>query len=131
MRAHPAPMFSIITIGPFTKRVFNYNTCHPPLARGHRYTIVAVDYFTKWVEAMWTLNSDGETTTLFIFNQIIARFRISKEIFTNHDSHFQKKKMMSKLMSKLGLSQEHSSPYYPQANGQVEALNKSPKTILQ
>jgi transposase InsO family protein len=39
--------------------------------------------------------------------------------------------MMTELKSKLGLRQEHSLPYYPQANGQVEAMNKSLKTILQ
>jgi hypothetical protein len=38
---------------------------------------------------------------------------------------------MSELTSKLGLRHEHSSPYYPQANVQVEAMNKSLKTILQ
>ena len=30
----------------------------------------------------------------------------------------------------LGFRQEHSSSYYPQANGQVEAVNKTLKTIL-
>jgi hypothetical protein len=39
--------------------------------------------------------------------------------------------MMTKLTSNLGLWQEHSSPYYPQENGQVEAVNKTLKTILQ
>jgi hypothetical protein len=39
--------------------------------------------------------------------------------------------MMTELTSKLGLRQENSSPYYPQANGQVEAVNKPLKTILQ
>jgi hypothetical protein len=39
--------------------------------------------------------------------------------------------MMSKLISKLGLRKEHSSPYYPQANGQVEVVNKNLKTMLQ
>jgi transposase InsO family protein len=75
-------------------------------------------------------NNDGETSTLFIFNQIVARFGIPKEIVTDHDSHFQNK-IMTELMSNLGFRQEHSSPYYPQANGQVEAMNNSLKTILQ
>ena len=39
--------------------------------------------------------------------------------------------MMEELASKLGYKQENSSSYYPQANGQVEAVNKSLKSILQ
>ena len=39
--------------------------------------------------------------------------------------------MMKELASKLGYKQEHSSSYYPQVNGQVEAVNKSLKSILQ
>jgi transposase InsO family protein len=84
----------------------------------------------KWVEAMPTFKYDGETTTLFLFNQIIERFGILREIVTNHGNHFQNK-MMSELTSNLRLRQEHSSPYYPQENGQVEDVNKSLKNILQ
>ena len=39
--------------------------------------------------------------------------------------------MKEELASKSGYKQEHSSSYYPQANGQVEAVNKSLKSILQ
>ena len=39
--------------------------------------------------------------------------------------------MMEELASKLGYKQDHSSSYYPQVNGQVEAVNKSLKSILQ
>jgi hypothetical protein len=39
--------------------------------------------------------------------------------------------MMTELMSKIGLWKEHSSPYYPQVNGEVEAVKKTLKTILQ
>jgi len=39
--------------------------------------------------------------------------------------------MMNQLTSKLRFKEEHSSPYYLQVNGQVEAMNKSIKTILQ
>ena len=31
--------------------------CNPMSAGGHKYIIVAVDYFTKWVEAMPTFNN--------------------------------------------------------------------------
>jgi hypothetical protein len=55
---------------------------------------------------MPTFNNDGETTTLFIFNKIVASLGISKEIVTDHGSHFLKK-MMSVLKSKVGLRKEH------------------------
>jgi hypothetical protein len=38
---------------------------------------------------------------------------------------------MKDLASKLGFTHDHSSPYYLKENGQVEAVNKSLKTILQ
>ena len=78
---------------------------------------------------MPTFKSDGETTTFFVFNQIITRFGIAKVIVTDHGSHFQNN-MMMELTTMLGFRQEHSSSYYPQANGQVEAVNKTLKTIL-
>jgi hypothetical protein len=102
MQAHPTPMFTVIAIGTFTKWGIEFTTCHLASTRGHCYIIVAVYYFTKWVEAMQTFNNDGETMTLFIFNQIVARFGIPKEIFTDHGSHFQKQ-MMTELTTKLGL----------------------------
>ena len=39
--------------------------------------------------------------------------------------------MMVELAAKLGLSHDSSTPYYPQANGQVEAINKVLKRMLQ
>jgi hypothetical protein len=104
-------------------------TCNPHLAGGHGYIIVAVDYFTKWVEAMPTFDNTGKTAALFIFNHIITRFGIPQAIITDHGSHFQNF-MMSKLTEKLGLHHENSTPYYPQANGQVEAINKVLITML-
>ena len=78
---------------------------------------------------MPTYKADGETIALFIFNQIIAHFGIPKEIVTDHGSHFQNS-MMTELATMLGFKQEHSSSFYPQANGQVEAVNKTLNTIL-
>ena len=48
---------------------------------------------TKWAEAMPTVKSDGETAAHFVFNQIITRFGIPKELVTDHGSHFQNRMM--------------------------------------
>jgi hypothetical protein len=68
-----------------------------------------IHYFTKWVKVMSTFSNDGEMIMLFIFNQIVARFGILKDIVTDHGSHF-KNKMMIELTSILGFKKEHLSP---------------------
>ena len=104
--------------------------CNPDLTGGDHHIIVVVDYFMKWAEAMPTIKFVGETAAHFVFNWIITRFGLPKELVTDHGRHFQNR-MMEELDSKLGYKQEQSSSYYPQASGQVEVLNKSLKSILQ
>jgi len=130
MRLHPTPLHQVITVDPFTKWGVYFIDCNLTSVGGYKHIIVVVEYFTKWAEAMPTMKSNGKTTNFFIFNQIIARLGISSEIVTNHGSHFQNE-MMIELTSKMGFKHDHSSPYYPQENGQVEFINKSLKTILQ
>ena len=103
--------------------------CNNTLAKGYGYIIVAMDYFTKWAEAMPTYAKDGKAIALFLFNHIIARFGVLQSIVTDHGSHFYNQ-MMEEMSAKLGFHHENSTPYYPQANGQVEAINKVLKTIL-
>ena len=81
-------------------------------AGGHGYIIVAVDYFTKWAKAMPTYTEENKTAALFLFNHIIARFRIPRAIVTDHGSQFQNK-MMAEISVKLGFRHDNSTPYYP------------------
>jgi hypothetical protein len=129
IRSHPTPLHLVVSVGPFEKWGIDLMTCHPHLARGHGYIIVAIDYFTKWVEAMPTFDNTGNTVALFLFNHVIAHFNVPQAIVTDHGSHF-RNFMMFELMEKLGLRHDNSTPYYPQANGQVEAINKVLITML-
>ena len=125
-RKPPAPLQPIVAVGPSAKWGIDFMTCNPTSTGGHGYIIVAIDYFTKWAEAMPTLNNTGETTALFFFNHVVARFGVPQAIVIDHGSHFCNH-MMVELATKLGLSHDNSTPYYPQANGQVEIL----KSMLQ
>jgi hypothetical protein len=88
MCLHPSPLHPIIIIGLFTKWGMDFMDCNPASISGHQHIIVVVDYFTKWAEAMSIIKSDGKIATLFVFNQIITRFGIPKDIVTNHGSQF-------------------------------------------
>ena len=116
MHAPPVPLHIFITIGPFEKWGIDFMTCNPHSVGGHAYIIVAVDYFTKWVEAMPTLAADGKAAAQFIFNHVITSFGFPQAIVTNHGTHF-RDYMMAELTSRLGLCHDSSTPYYPQANG--------------
>ena len=67
MCSHPAPLHSIIKAGPFTKWGLDFMDCNPASAGGHHHIIVAVNYFTKWEEAMPTVKSNGEIAAYFVF----------------------------------------------------------------
>ena len=129
MRAHPTLLHPIVSIGPFAKWGIDFVTCNPISENGHNYIMVAVDYFTKWAEAIPTCEADGETAALFLFNQVIFRFGVPLSIVTDHGSHFQNH-MMTELTSMLGFRQDQSSSYYPQANCQVKDVNGIPKTMI-
>jgi len=115
---------------PFSKWGIDFMQCNTTSSRGHDYIIVVIDYFTKLDEAMPTFLNDGHIAALFIFNHIITRLGVPQAIVTNHGSHFHNQ-MMGELCTKMGFHHENSSPYYPRANGQVEAINKVLKTMLQ
>jgi transposase InsO family protein len=105
-------------------------TFNSPSSNGRKYIVMTVDYFTKWVEAMPTLNNIVDTAARFFFNHVISHFRVPLQLVSDHVKHF-KNEIFVELFSRLGFSHAFASPYYPQSNGQVEAVNKVLKTMLQ
>lgn len=73
---HLASLHPIIAVGTFSKWGINFMTCHPALTSGHKYIIVVVNCFNKWVEAMPTFSNSDKTNALFMFNHIIERFGV-------------------------------------------------------
>ncbi|MCO5595571.1 hypothetical protein L7F22_049616 [Adiantum nelumboides] len=94
-----------------------------------RYIIVATDYVTKWAEAKASRKADAITTAKFLFENIIARFGCPFEIVSDNGTHFINE-VIKELTSNFMISHHKSTPYYPQANGQVESTNKTLISVL-
>jgi len=108
-RSYFLPKLRRIEVGKFVLTVNGDRSCPiNPLAMHVVYAEGNMASITETIPI--DISNDGKTTAPFIFNQIVARFNISKEIATDHGSHFQNK-MMTELTSNIGFSQEHSSPY--------------------
>ena len=85
--------------------------------------MVGIDYFTKWFEEIPLVNVDQENVIEFIQKHIIYRFGIPETITTDQGSVFIGRKMQE-FATEMGFKLLTSTPYYAQANGQVEAENK-------
>ena len=119
-----------ITTWPFQQWAFDLvGQIHLTSSNGHKFIITAIDYFTKWVEAVPLTIADGRTVALFITNYIICRYGVPSSIISDNGGQF-KNKDLKELCKKFKITQHWSSIYYPQGNGQAEASNKVILKIL-
>ena len=95
----------------------------PASSKNQRFILVGIDYFTKWIEAVALPKVDQETVISFIQNHIIYRFGLPETITTDQGTVFVGQKMQD-FANEAGFKLLTSTPYYAQANGQVEAANK-------
>ncbi|KAL5546344.1 hypothetical protein UlMin_006031 [Ulmus minor] len=94
-----------------------------------KYAVVAIDYYTKWVEAEALAKITEQNVTNFIWKHIICRFGIPRELVSDHGTQFENERLRSTCRN-LGITKIFSSPAHPKSNGQVEAVNKTIKYTL-
>ena len=59
-----------------------------PSSKGHRFVLVAMDYFTKWTEIVSLKNMTYKEVIEFITEHIIHRFGIPQTLTTDQGSSF-------------------------------------------
>ena len=64
-----------------------------PSSFENNYILLAVEYVTKWIEAVATVKDDGQTVIRFLKKQIVSRFGVPRVIITDGGSHFCNKPM--------------------------------------
>ena len=79
-----------------------------------------------WAEAAPVRYCSTDTAVTFILQNIIIRFGCPLSITNNQGAHFISNTI--KTLTREFMIQHHkSSPYNPEANGTIEALNKIPE----
>ena len=98
-------------------------------SHGMKYILVAIDYMSKWVEAISLSNYEGKSITAFLKKNIFSRFGIPRAIISDGGSHFCNK-FLKVLLEKYGVRHNVATPCYPQTSGKVEVSNQEIKQIL-
>ena len=94
-----------------------------PLGKGQvRFLLVAIDYFTKWVEAEALATFTEAKIRSFVWKNIIYRFEIPRTIISDNGRQLDNQAFMD-FCSDLGIKNQFSSPRHPQANEQAEVTN--------
>ncbi|XP_071906208.1 uncharacterized protein [Coffea arabica] len=111
----PWPFFQwgIDLLGPF-----------PRAPGGYEYLVVAIDYFTKWVEVEPLSTINSRSIHKFLWRNVVCRFGIPRVLVSDNGRQFADHSLQE-WCTELGIQQHFTSVGHPQANGQVENVNRT------
>ncbi|GJU96073.1 reverse transcriptase domain-containing protein [Tanacetum coccineum] len=108
----PFYQWGIDIVGPF------------PEAPGRvKFLVIAIDYFTKWVEAAPLATITGKNILKFVWTNIVCHFGIPGIIISDNGKQFSKNPFRD-WCTELNIKQQFTSVAHPQANGQTEVTNR-------
>lgn len=124
-----APLHSIDIVPQNMKQIGVDITSLPITCDGFRYLVVAIDYFSKWVEAKALKEKTGVEVARFLFEDIVCRHGCVSVQINDQGREFCN--VVSEELHRLtGTEQRVTSAYHPQANGLVERHNRTIKECL-
>ena len=103
-----------------------------PLPKGREaatHVVVAVDYFTKWIEVETLSRIIEKKITDFMWRNIVCRYGIPYALIEDNGRQFDNHNFRE-FCQNLGIKLKFCSLAHPQSNGQVEAANKVIKKLL-
>ncbi|GJY50763.1 reverse transcriptase domain-containing protein [Tanacetum coccineum] len=86
---------------------------------GARFLVVAIDYFTKWVETKPLVSITGKHMEKFVWKHIVCRFGAPQIIISDNGKRFDEG-IFPFFCQRLGILQSFTSVYHPQ--GWVDEL---------
>ncbi|GJW47702.1 reverse transcriptase domain-containing protein [Tanacetum coccineum] len=109
---------------PFYKWGIDIARPFPEGPRKVKFLIVAMDYFTKWIEAKSVVTITGNQIKKFVWDNIVCKFGLPGEIISDNGKQFRDDPFKD-WCEKLCIRQHFTSVKHPQTNGLVERANRS------
>lgn len=101
------------------------------LAKGQRkYLIVAIDYFTKWIEVETMTSTTSKNFGNFVWKSIISRFGLPRSIVTDNGLQFDSQEFWV-FCNKWKIKLHFASVAHSQRNALAESINKNILDALQ
>ena len=94
----------------------------PPAQGNLRYVVVAVEYFSKWIEAKPLATITSVTVQKFFWQNIVCRFGVPKAITVDNGTQFDVE-AFREFCEQIGTKLHFASVRHPESNGLVERAN--------
>jgi hypothetical protein len=94
----------------------------PPAQGNLKYVVVAVEYFSKWIEAKPLATITSVTFQKFFWQNIVCRFGVPKAITVDNGTQFDAE-AFKEFYEQIGTKIHFASVRHPKSNGLVERAN--------
>ena len=91
--------------------------------KGNKFTVVAIEYFTRWIEAKPLATITSNTVKKLFWQNIICRFGVPRTLTVDNGKQFDLDEF-KEFCKSLGTTLAFASVYHPESNGAVERANR-------
>jgi hypothetical protein len=110
---NPMDQVSVDICGPF-----------PVSNQGNTVLLVAVDHFTRWIEAYPLMDQTAATCADALYNNMFTRFGCPRILHSDNAPNFSSE-IIKELCTMMGTKKTSTAPYSPQSNAFVERANRT------
>jgi hypothetical protein len=121
---HRAPLVSIGTTSPLQLVCMDYLTLEPSKG-GQQNILIITNHFTRYAQAIQTINQTARTTAEVLFNNYIVHYGIPERLHSDQGANVQSK-VIEELCRMTEITKSRTTSYHPQGNGMCERFNRTP-----
>jgi hypothetical protein len=94
--------------------------------KGNRHIVIAMEYFSKWLEAYAIPNQEASAIAENLVANFFCRFSIPRALHNDQSRNFESR-LLQEMLQRLRLSKRRTIPLHPQSGGMVKRYIKEVK----